>query len=674
VVTERNPGLKNKLGFFPVPGKTAGRPGSVFIGGSDLVVPAASGEQDAAFTFIKELTGDTWQRRLALAMSNAPSTTALAGAVASGPGSPVPGGRRRRPAGHPRTRPGVRRGKPAAAVRVLGTQVQPWTEFTATPERLEHLTHPVCAPRRTTAGADPPSGTTSAPASNGAPPGSTHSRSAAIPDRHERTVTAQPDTSPLKGIRMTSRTRPNRMRIAAASAAAVAMGTAGLAAVPATARAATAGITVQYRTSATGATADQAEPWLKVRNTGDGAVQLSTVKVRYYFKADSAATSYRFACSWAVRGCAGITGAFGTLTHPTATADRYLEIGFTPGAGILAPGADTGDMQLRFYRSDWQTLRQSDDYSFGPSQSAYADWPKATARLSGNTVWGTAPEGNDPADPPSDPPTGGQSLFDDFDYTASSDPRIAANGWTVRSNAGGPGVPGATWAPENVTFATSAGNSVMNLRTSTAGTATSTRQTEVLTKATKFKNGTYAARVKFSDAPLTGPDGDHLVQTFFTINDLTAPMADDYSEYDFEYLPNGGWGEPSNILYTTSWETYNPDPWQAVNQHTEARQSFAGWHDLVLTIDNSTIAYYVDGSLFGTHDAAYLPERPMSINFNQWLIDLAGQTGTTARAYDQQVDYVLHVKDQVLTPAQVAAKVASYRAAGTTFEDTVPTG
>ncbi len=212
----------------------------------------------------------------------------------------------------------------------------------------------------------------------------------------------------------------------------------------------------------------------------------------------------------------------------------------------------------------------------------------------------------------------------------------------------------------------------MNLQTSTAGSAETTRQTEVLTRSMKFKNGTYAARVKFSDAPTSGPDGDHLVQTFFTINDLKAPMADDYSEYDFEYLPNGGWGESGSILYTTSWETYNPDPWNAVNQHTEARQSFAGWHDLVFTIDDSDIKYYIDGRLFGTHDAQYLPERPMSINFNQWLIDLAGQSSTAPRSYDEQVDFVLHVKDQVLTPAQVTAKVSAYRAAGTTFVDDVP--
>ncbi|CAL9340696.1 cellulose binding domain-containing protein [Streptomyces sp. enrichment culture] len=470
-------------------------------------------------------------------------------------------------------------------------------------------------------------------------------------------------------------TRPTGRRTRAALALTALLGGAALTGLPATtAVAADGAVSVQYRTSAGGATADQSEPWFKVRNSGSVPVQLSQVKIRYYFKADSPDATYRFACSWAVKGCSVITGTFGTLARPTATADRYLEIGFTPSAGSLAPGADTGDMQLRFHRSTWQTLRQSDDYSFGGSQTAYADWNKVTAQLAGATVWGTAPEGNDPTDPtdPTDPPGGGQTLFDDFDYTSHTDPAIAAHGWSVRSDSGGPGVPGATWDPSKVTFSASGGNSVMDLETSTAGTGASTTHTEVLTRSMKFKNGTYAARVRFSDAPAYGPDGDRVVQTFFTINDLKAPMADDYAEYDFEYLPNGGWGEPSNILYTTSWETYNPDPWQAVNQHSESRRSFAGWHDLVVTIDDNAITYYVDGQHFGTHDAAYLPERPMSINFNQWLIDLDGQTSATPRAYHQQVDYVLHVKDQVLTPAEVGARIAAYRDAGTSFVDEVP--
>ncbi|WP_299531421.1 cellulose binding domain-containing protein [uncultured Streptomyces sp.] len=472
-----------------------------------------------------------------------------------------------------------------------------------------------------------------------------------------------------------TRARTPRIRAALAAATVAGLACATLAVVPATA--AGESLTVQYRQSSAGS--DQAEPWFKAVNTGSTSVPLAQVKIRYYFKADAGA-SYTYACSWAVKGCANLTGTFGTLAHPTATADRYLEIGFTAGAGSLAAGADTGYMQLRFHRSNWQALNQSDDYSFGPAQTAYANWSKVTATVGGVQVWGTAPAGNDPGTDPTDPtgPTGppvaGPRLFDDFSYTSHTDPAIGAHGWNVRSNAGGPGVPGASWPADNVTFAKEGTNSIMNLETSTAGTAATTEQAEVLTKATKFRNGTYAARVRFADAPKSGPDGDRLVQTFFTINDLKAPMADDYAEYDFEYLPNGGWGEPANILYTTSWETYRPDPWEAVNQHSESRTGHAGWHDLVLTIDGSSIVYYVDGQEFGRHDARYLPERPMSINFNQWLIDLAGQTSTAPRAYDQKVDWVLHVKDQVLTPAQVTAEIAAYRAAGTVFEDTVPAG
>ncbi|AQS65868.1 extracellular solute-binding protein [Streptomyces pactum] len=87
VIEEKNPELKGKLGFFPVPGKTADRPGAVFTGGSDLVVPAVAGHQEEAFAFIRELTGDAWQKKLAVAMSYVPNKTTLAGAVSADPGT-----------------------------------------------------------------------------------------------------------------------------------------------------------------------------------------------------------------------------------------------------------------------------------------------------------------------------------------------------------------------------------------------------------------------------------------------------------------------------------------------------------------------------------------------------------------------------------------------------------
>ncbi|MFI6337296.1 extracellular solute-binding protein [Streptomyces sp. NPDC050535] len=86
-VIESNPELKGRLGFFPIPGKSASTPGAVFTGGSDLVIPTASGKQDAAYTFIRELTGDAWQKKLAVAMSYVPNKTTLASAVAADPGA-----------------------------------------------------------------------------------------------------------------------------------------------------------------------------------------------------------------------------------------------------------------------------------------------------------------------------------------------------------------------------------------------------------------------------------------------------------------------------------------------------------------------------------------------------------------------------------------------------------
>ena len=53
-------------------------------------------------------------------------------------------------------------------------------------------------------------------------------------------------------------------------------------------------------------------------------------------------------------------------------------------------------------------------------------------------------------------------LFDDFSYSSSADSSLTAHGWTPRSYAGGPGVPGATWSPNSITFPTADGQKVMD--------------------------------------------------------------------------------------------------------------------------------------------------------------------------------------------------------------------
>ncbi|MFP1625643.1 extracellular solute-binding protein [Streptomyces sp. 5K101] len=78
VIEQANPALKGKLGFFPVPGKTAAAPGAVFIGGSDLIVPENSAERAAAVEVVSALASDAWQLDLARTMNYVPNKTTLA--------------------------------------------------------------------------------------------------------------------------------------------------------------------------------------------------------------------------------------------------------------------------------------------------------------------------------------------------------------------------------------------------------------------------------------------------------------------------------------------------------------------------------------------------------------------------------------------------------------------
>ncbi|MFI1164588.1 extracellular solute-binding protein [Streptomyces sp. NPDC020801] len=82
-IVQRNPALKGELGFFPVPGTTAARPGTVFTGGSDLVVPGNTDDRDAAVAVVAALTGAKWDTELARTMNHVPNKTTLAGAVSA---------------------------------------------------------------------------------------------------------------------------------------------------------------------------------------------------------------------------------------------------------------------------------------------------------------------------------------------------------------------------------------------------------------------------------------------------------------------------------------------------------------------------------------------------------------------------------------------------------------
>lgn len=267
-------------------------------------------------------------------------------------------------------------------------------------------------------------------------------------------------------------------------------------------------------------------------------------------------------------------------------------------------------------------------------------------------------------------------LFDDFSYIDFD--AMSKNGWLARTEKGIPGVLGASFGPEGVSFIDDpdrAGNRLMRMNSSTAGDAESTHQLQ-LCHQRKYLDGSYAARVRFFDTPASGPDGDQIVETFYTISHMKEPS---YSEADFEYLPNGGWGKDDSTLWVTTWAPWGrvrPKPEDAEHAHdntsSQKAGSFEGWHTLVMQVGDGTVHYYIDGDLIGTHTDGYAPTAPLSINFNLWFVEGGLIDSKEARQYIEHVDWVYHEVETVLTTEEVESRVDQLRRASTAFQDTVP--
>jgi hypothetical protein len=148
-----------------------------------------------------------------------------------------------------------------------------------------------------------------------------------------------------------------------------------------------ASIKVQLVNANTSTSTNTLYPNFKIINNGTTDINLSNVKIRYYFTNDGT-SSNNYNCDWSSAGNGKITSSFATISKTNA--DRYLEIGFSSSAGTIAPGAST-EVKGRVWKNDWSNFTQTNDFSFNSTARSYVDWTNISGYISNTLIWGNEP-------------------------------------------------------------------------------------------------------------------------------------------------------------------------------------------------------------------------------------------------------------------------------------------
>lgn len=153
----------------------------------------------------------------------------------------------------------------------------------------------------------------------------------------------------------------------------------------------TGAVKVQYKNTDSSASDNQIRLGLQVVNTGSAPVDLSTVKVRYWFTADGGPSTFGTYCDYAALGSSTVTHTVVAVSSPRTGADRYLEVGFTGGAGTLAHAA------RRPVRSSCGSTRATGRTSTratttaGPPTPPTRTPPRSAPTSAGALAWGVEP-------------------------------------------------------------------------------------------------------------------------------------------------------------------------------------------------------------------------------------------------------------------------------------------
>ena len=149
------------------------------------------------------------------------------------------------------------------------------------------------------------------------------------------------------------------------------------------------GLSVQYKCNDQSSSSGNVRAEYRIVNNSNQNLPINKFKIRYWFTKDGA-TAQNFFCDYAQVGSGNISGSFTNMSPTTVNADNYLEISIS-GTSTLNAGSNSGQIQTRFAKSDWQAYTQTNDYSFDATALSFTENTKVTLYYDGELVFGEEP-------------------------------------------------------------------------------------------------------------------------------------------------------------------------------------------------------------------------------------------------------------------------------------------
>ncbi|WP_252863251.1 HYR domain-containing protein [Paenibacillus riograndensis] len=136
-------------------------------------------------------------------------------------------------------------------------------------------------------------------------------------------------------------------------------------------------------------------PRISFENTSGSTIQLSNIKLRYYYTIDGEKmqgfySDYSRVSGSGSRNILSYTEGSFQKTASKNGSDYYLEISFSSGAGSLKPGEKV-QIQCTFWKTNFSAYTQTNDYSFNTWATDYTDTNKITVYSSGKLIAGMEP-------------------------------------------------------------------------------------------------------------------------------------------------------------------------------------------------------------------------------------------------------------------------------------------